>query len=246
MQTLVVIPSRIGSTRLPRKPLVDLAGKPMIQRVYETAIGCRSVSKVVVATDSQEIAQVIQNINGHVEFTSPHHETGSDRVAEVAARYPNMDVIVNLQGDEPFIQAHMLEQLVEPFARGENISMSTLAYPLDFQKDYASPHIVKVLLDCHDDALYFSRAPIPFFRTQIQDCPVMHHMGLYAFKREFLLQYTKLPKTKLEIAESLEQLRALENGYKIRVCKTEHSTLEINTPEELALAQEMAKTFFTK
>ncbi|MES2206322.1 MAG: 3-deoxy-manno-octulosonate cytidylyltransferase [Pseudomonadota bacterium] len=236
MNILCVIPSRIGSTRLPRKPLLPIQGKPMVQWVYERASQCSLLTKVVVATDNEEIASVIQAINGEVIMTPSDLATGSDRVAAVAKQFPEMDVIINLQGDEPFIQSRMLEQLVAPYINHERPDMTTLAYPLDREKHYTSPNAVKVICDLNGYALYFSRSPIPYFR-QAQEAPVYHHMGLYAFRRDFLMTYTQLPQTPLEKAESLEQLRALEHGYRIRVCLTESKTLEINTPEEYEQAQ---------
>jgi 3-deoxy-manno-octulosonate cytidylyltransferase (CMP-KDO synthetase) len=236
MKILCVIPSRIGSTRLPRKPLLLIQGKPMIQWVYESASRCSVITQVVVATDSDEIANVVKGCGGKVEMTDPALPTGSDRAAAVAAKYPEMDVVINLQGDEPFIKPHMLEQLVMPYLQGESPDMTTLAYPLNMQTKYYEPGSVKVITDLKGNAIYFSRAPIPYFRTQ-EKVPVYNHMGLYAFRRDFLLHYTTLTQTPLEKAEALEQLRAIEHGYKIRVCLTEEQTLEINTPEELEMAQ---------
>jgi 3-deoxy-manno-octulosonate cytidylyltransferase (CMP-KDO synthetase) len=237
MKILCVIPSRIASTRLLRKPLLEIQGKPMIQWVYENASRCQVLTKVIVATDSDEIADVITKCGGEVQMTDPHLQTGSDRAATVAELYPEMDVVINLQGDEPFIKPRMLEQLVAPYLAGETPEMTTLAYPLDMKTKYHEPGAVKVITDLHHNALYFSRAPIPYFRTDAK-VPVYHHMGLYAFRRDFLLLYKTLAQTPLEKAESLEQLRVLENGYKIRVCLTEERTLEINTPEEFEEAQD--------
>ena len=238
LKVLCVIPSRMGSTRLARKPLALIQGKPMIQRVYERAITCSLISKVIVATDSEEIAAIIKNCGGHAVMTNPALLTGSDRVAEVAKQYEEMEVIINLQGDEPFIKASMLEALLTPYLNGENPELSTLAYPLDMNTAYQSSDAVKVITDLKGNALYFSRSPIPYLRNQSPiPLPVYHHMGVYAFKREALLKFTKLAQTPLEISESLEQLRALENGWKIRVCPIKEKTLEINTPEELARAQ---------
>lgn len=236
MKILCVIPSRIGSTRLPRKPLLEIQGKPMIQWVYENASRCKALTKVIVATDSDEIANIIKKFGGNVEMTDPTLETGSDRVATVAEKYPDMDVVINLQGDEPFIKPHMLEQLVAPYLAGEKPEMTTLAYPLDMKSKYTDPGAVKVITDLHHNAIYFSRSPIPYFRTQTE-APVYHHMGLYAFRRDFLMHYKTLAQTPLEKAERLEQLRVIENGFKIRVCLTEEKTLEINTPEEFEQAQ---------
>lgn len=237
MKILCVIPSRIGSTRIARKPLLPIQGKPMIQWTYENAVRCQVLTQVIVATDSEEIANVITKLGGAVILTDPNLPTGTDRAAVVAEHYPEMDVIINLQGDEPFIKPKMLEQLVAPYLAGETPAMTTLAYPLDMKTKYTHPGAVKIITDLQGNALYFSRSPIPYFRTSAK-APVYHHIGLYAFRRDFLLLYRTLPQTPLEKAESLEQLRALEHGYKIRVCLTEEKTLEINTPEEYLQAQE--------
>ncbi len=236
MKILCVIPSRIASTRLPRKPLLKIQGKPMVQWTYENASRCSALTKIVVATDSEEIAAVIQSCGGEFMMTDPNIQTGSDRTAAVAAQFPEMDVIINLQGDEPFIKPKMLEQLVEPYLRGELPDMTTLAYPISSPDEFTDPGAVKVITDLNHNAIYFSRSPIPYFRVDTE-APVYHHIGLYAFKRDFLLKYTTLTQTPLEKTEALEQLRAIEHGYKIRVCLTEERTLEINTPEELELAQ---------
>ncbi len=235
MKILCVIPSRIRSTRLPRKPLLPIQGKPMIQWVYENARRCSLLTDVIVATDSDEIAQVVRGISGKVLMTDPELPTGSERVAAVAEQYPDMDVVINLQGDEPFIKPRMLEQLVAPYLAAEMPEMTTLAYPLEKDK-YHEPGAVKVITDLQSNAIYFSRAPIPYFRIE-GPAPVYHHMGLYAFRRDFLMLYKSLPQTPLEQAELLEQLRVLEHGYKIRVCLTEEKTMEINTPEEYEAAQ---------
>lgn len=235
MKILCVIPSRIQSTRLPRKPLLPIQGKPMIQWVYENAARCDLLTDLIVATDDHEIAATIKQIGGNVAMTDPAIPTGSERVAAVALDHPEMDVVINLQGDEPFIKPNMLKQLVAPYLAGESPEMTTLAYPFDREK-YHSPGAVKVITDLNGNALYFSRAPIPYFRTE-GTAPVYNHMGLYAFRRDFLMTYQTLPQTPLEKIESLEQLRVLEHGYKIRVCLTQEKTLEINTQEEYEQAQ---------
>lgn len=237
MKILCIIPSRINSTRLPRKPLLPIQGIPMIQRVYENAKRCDVLTDVIVATDSEEIADVITKVGGKIHMTDPNIQTGSERAAAVAEHYPEMDVIINLQGDEPFIKPSMLQTLVEPFLNGESPEMTTLAYPLDMEHKYKEPGSVKVITDLNHNALYFSRAPIPYFRTPVAHVPVYNHIGLYAFRRDFLMLYRSLPQTPLDKAESLEQLRVLEHGYKIRVCLTTEKTLEINTLEEYELAQ---------
>ncbi len=242
MRILCVIPSRISSTRVPRKPMLPIQGKPMVQWVYENASRCNAITDVVVATDSEEIASVIQGVGGKAIMTDPAIPTGSDRVAAVAEQYPDADVVINLQGDEPFIKPRMLEQLVSPYLQGEMPEMTTLARPLDMHKNFTLPGVVKVITDIHGNALYFSRSPIPYFRTDERNAPVYHHIGLYAFRRDFLMTYKTLKQTPLEKIELLEQLRVIEHGYKIRVCHTEEATLEINTPEEYEQAQQFIYT----
>jgi 3-deoxy-manno-octulosonate cytidylyltransferase (CMP-KDO synthetase) len=236
MNILCVIPCRLQSTRLARKALLPIQGKPMIQWTYENASRCQNLTELVVATDSDEIGDIITRIGGRVMMTDPNIPNGSERAAEVAKQYKNMDVVINLQGDEPFIKPHMLTELISPYLAGEKPEMTTLAYPLSADR-YKDPGAVKVITDLHGNAIYFSRAPIPFYRTQTS-APVYNHMGLYAFRRDFLLHYQTLPATPLEKVESLEQLRVLEHGFKIRVCHTKEKTLEINTPEEYEMAQE--------
>jgi len=235
MKILCVIPSRLNSTRLPRKALLPIQGKPMIQWTYENAARCSVLTDVIVATDSELIAEIVKTAGGKVAMTHPDLPTGSERVAAVVEDYPDVDIVVNLQGDEPFVHPHMLEELVAPYLNGESPEMTTLAYPLAEDK-YHSPGSVKVITDLKSNAIYFSRSPIPYYRTS-QIAPVYNHMGVYAFTRDFLLHYKSLSPSPLELTESLEQLRALEHGYKIRVCITQKQTLEINTPEEYALAQ---------
>jgi 3-deoxy-manno-octulosonate cytidylyltransferase (CMP-KDO synthetase) len=243
MKIVCIIPSRMGSTRLARKPLSLIQGKPMIEWVYTAALRCPVFNEVAVATDSTQIVDLVHALGGKAYLTDPELPTGSDRVAFVAGEYyPDADVILNLQGDEPFIQPAMLEALVAPYLAGEKPDMTTLAFPLTSEADYLSPDKVKVITDKQGYALYFSRAPIPYFRSKKIEVPVYHHMGLYAFRRDFLMRYTTLPQTPLEQAEMLEQLRAVEHGYKIKVCLTQGKTMEINTPEELALAQHFKPT----
>lgn len=244
MNILCVIPSRIHSTRLPRKALLPIQGKPMVQWTYENAARCNLLTDVIVATDSLEIADIIHRVGGKVAMTDPNLPTGSERVAAVAESYPQMDVIINLQGDEPFIKPHMLEQLIRPFESSKTTQMTTLAHSLE-REQYHLPGNVKVITDLNGDAIYFSRSPIPYYQLD-QHAPVYHHKGLYAFRRDFLMLYKTLPQTPLEKTECLEQLRVIEHGYKIHVCLTEDKTLEINTPEEYEQAQHFVYVDSTK
>jgi 3-deoxy-manno-octulosonate cytidylyltransferase (CMP-KDO synthetase) len=237
MNILAVIPARYAAQRFPGKPLVLLDHRPMVQWVYEAAQSCSVFAKVVVATDDERIADCVKGFGGTVVMTSASHPSGTDRVAEVADYYPDMDVVVNVQGDQPFVSAKMLEQLVSPYLAGEFPDMTTLACPLDLSNGYLDPNTVNVICDRNHNALYFSRAPIPYFRNSLP-APVFHHLGLYAFSRSFLMQYAQLEPTPLEACEGLEQLRVLEHGFTIRVCQTETPVLEINTPEDLIQAKQ--------
>lgn len=235
---ICIIPSRLQSTRLPQKPLASIQGRPMIEWTYQAAARSGLFDTVAVATDDEKIAELIRQLGGIAHLTPGDLSTGSDRVAYTVEHfYRDADVVVNLQGDEPFVKTAMLSSLIAPYLSGENPCMSTLAFPLE-EANHANPDKVKVLIDKQGYALYFSRAPIPYQRVKSkQALPVYHHMGLYAFRADFLKVYTMLPKTVLEETESLEQLRVLEHGYRIKVCLTTERSLEINTPEELALAQ---------
>jgi 3-deoxy-manno-octulosonate cytidylyltransferase (CMP-KDO synthetase) len=236
MKILAVIPARYNSQRFPGKPLVQIGDRPMVQRVYEAAKRCPAFSRVVVATDSDLIADCVQEFGGEVEMTRSDHATGTDRVAEVAARYPEMAAIANVQGDQPFVTPEMLMQLITPYLEGQLPDMTTLACPLDLSIGHADPNVVKVLCDRHGRALYFSRSAIPYFRN-VGTAPVFHHLGLYAFSRDFLSQYSQLTPTPFEHCEALEQLRVLEHGYHIQVCLTETAVPEVNTPEDLVVAE---------
>lgn len=241
MKILAIIPARYHSQRFPGKPLAMIDDRPMIRWVYEATKSCTAFTDVIVATDSQLIADSVLGFGGKVEMTRGDHATGTDRVAEVTEKYPEMDVIANVQGDQPFVTAEMLRQLVEPYCQGQSPEMTTLACPLDQETGYLDPNTVKVLCNVHGNALYFSRAAIPYFRN-LGDAPVFQHLGLYAFRRDFLAEYAQLAATPLENCEGLEQLRVLEHGYTIKVCQTSKAVIEINTPDDLL----KAKSFILK
>ena len=238
MTILAVVPVRMAAVRFPGKPLAQLDARPIVEWVYRAAQACESFDEVVVATDSEEIVACVRGFGGAVELTRDDHETGSDRVAEVAERHPEADVVVNVQGDQPFATAAMLEALVAPYVAGERPDMTTLACPLGSGHDIADPNVVKVVHGVGGDALYFSRSPIPHVRDGAP-APALHHIGLYAFTRETLMRFRDLKPTPLERLERLEQLRALEHGVRIRVCMTDRNVLEINTPEDLEQAQRL-------
>jgi 3-deoxy-manno-octulosonate cytidylyltransferase (CMP-KDO synthetase) len=240
MKILAVIPARYNSQRFPGKVLAQIGDRPMVQWVYEAAKSCADFSKVIVATDNQTVADCVRQFGGEVEMTSSEHTTGSDRVAEVAQRYPEMAAVANVQGDQPFVTPEILSQLVSPYLRGESPEMTTIACPLDLDKDYKDPNTVKVLCDQNNRAIYFSRASIPYFRNPVK-VPVFHHLGLYAFRQDFLNTYTQLEPTPIELSEGLEQLRVIEHGFAIQVCPIKETLLEVNTSDELLNARRLVK-----
>src|SRR3984893_10271133 len=217
-KVVVVIPARYGSSRLPGKPLVSLGGKPMIQRVYERAKRAQLADGVIVATDDDRIVKAVQGFGGEARMTRPDHRTGTERVAEVAA-HESGDVFVNVQGDEPLLDPAAVDTAVGALLSDEGTSVSTVATPIKLAADIMDPNVCKVVLDFDENALYFSRAPVPWVRDTAAKVQVRHlkHLGLYVFEREALLEYPTLPGGELERIEQLEQLRWMENGWKIRV-----------------------------
>lgn len=227
-----VIPARFGSMRLPGKPLADIAGKPMIQRVYERVTNAKKPEVFIVATDDQRVYDAVQSFGGTVVMTDANHPTGTDRLAEVAQQYTDLDVIINVQGDEPMIDANLIDQLAELFESDDVLQMATVATPL-LEEEYDEPSAVKVILNKRNDAMYFSRSLIPYPRHDFVNTP-LKHIGIYAYRRQFLLDYAKMEPTAAEQTESLEQLRALENGFAIRVITTDKRFVGVDTPEDLA------------
>ena len=250
MKITAVIPARYASTRFEGKALADIVGKPMVQHVYERTARAGLVSEVLVATDDERIASAVRAFGGRVEMTSRDHETGTDRLAEVAARLDS-DIIVNVQGDEPLIEPAMIDEAIEPLAKDPGIPMGTLKSRIKYLHDFLSPNVVKVVTDWEDYALYFSRSPLPNFRDKWNDLKdeafasgkllCYKHVGLYVYRREFLLQYAQMSPTYLEMAEKLEQLRVLENGYRIKVVPTEYESIGVDTPCDLDKVLEKLK-----
>lgn len=238
MKVLCVIPARYSSTRLPGKPLADIAGKPMIQHVYERASKATRPEMVLVATDHQLVYDAVAAFGGKVMLTSPEHPTGTDRLAEVAQAYPDIDIIVNVQGDEPLIEPQIIDDLAGAFDNDDNLSMATLMTLMD-ESEYNNSSAVKVVTDLNGYAMYFSRSLIPFPRVKSEGFEVYKHIGIYAYRRDFLLKYAKLQPTPLEVSESLEQLRALEHGYRIKVLKTDFKSIGVDTPEDLELINKL-------
>ena len=233
MKVLCVIPARYASTRLPGKPLSMIAGKPMIQHVYERACQAQLPDEVVVATDNELVEKAVLDFGGKAVMTSPDHPSGTDRLAEVALMYPDVDVIVNVQGDEPMIPPEVIDRLAEAFNSDADLNMATMKVVMD-EEDYENPAAVKVVTDQQGYALYFSRSLMPYPRNKPEGFKVFKHVGIYAYRRNFLLKYAALAPTPLEKAESLEQLRALENGYKIKVLESDFQGIGVDTPEDLA------------
>ena len=231
-QVVAVIPARYDAARLPGKPLADIAGKPMIEHVYRRAAAARGVDAVVVATDDMRIEAAVKKFGGIVVITRPTHRTGTDRIAEVAANL-SCDIVLNVQGDEPLLEPATLEAIIEPLMADPMLEMSTACVPISDRADYDNPNVVKVVKDQRGYALYFSRAPIPNRRTPHLEPPIYKHLGLYGFRRNFLLKFATLPQTPLEKAESLEQLRALEHGYHIHTVETQYDSIGVDTPEDL-------------
>ncbi|WP_167615608.1 3-deoxy-manno-octulosonate cytidylyltransferase [Maribellus sediminis] len=239
-----IIPARYQSTRFPGKPLAMIKNKPMIQWVYENA--SKALGQVWVATDDERIFEAVRAFGGNVVETLPTHQSGTDRCAEAArivAKDTDFDVVVNIQGDEPFIKPEQIEVLKSCF-QDETVDVATLVKKIETEEELFNPNRPKVVMDAKRNALYFSRSPIPFMRgEQEANWHVKHsfwaHIGLYAFRAEVLQQLTKLEQTPLELAESLEQLRWLENGYKIKTAETSFRTIGIDTPEDLEAALQL-------
>jgi len=239
-QLVIVIPARYGSTRLPAKPLVPLAGKPMIQRVYERAKLAKSAGRVIVATDDERILKAVQDFGGEARMTRTDHRTGTERIAEVAAHVQG-EVFVNVQGDEPLLDPAAVDAAVVALLEEPAAAISTVAVPIRTPADIMDPNVVKTVLDFDDNALYFSRAPIPWVRDSAHKIHARHlkHLGLYVFQRDALLEYPTLPQGELERLEQLEQLRWLENGWKIRVAEVEHDAVSVDVPEDVARAERL-------
>jgi 3-deoxy-manno-octulosonate cytidylyltransferase (CMP-KDO synthetase) len=231
---VAVIPARYASTRLPGKPLADIDGRPMIEHVYRRAAQASGVDAVVVATDDRRVADAVERFGGLARMTSTDHKTGMDRIAEVAAEL-RAEIIVNVQGDEPLVEPSAITAMVDALLSDPALEMSTLSTPIRREDDYLSPHVVKVVVDATGDALYFSRAPVPYHRDGPPEGGhyAYKHLGLYAYRRDFLLRLAALPQTTLERAEALEQLRALEHGFRIRAVETEYDSVGVDTPEDL-------------
>ena len=244
MKFLCVIPARFASTRLPGKPLADIVGKPMIQRVYERALQAKRPDQVLVATDDDRVMAAIEGCGGKAMMTRADHPTGTDRLAEVAAAYPDIDVIINVQGDEPLIEPDVIDDLAAAFDEDPELKMATVMTPIG-EEEKNNPNNVKVVTDKKGYALYFSRSLLPYPRVET-GIETFKHIGIYAYKRDFVMEYAKMEPTMLEKTESLEQLRVLENGYRIRVIRTESKFVGVDTAEDLEKVNEIYRQLENK
>lgn len=243
MKIVGIIPARYASTRFPGKPLADINGKPMIQRVYEQASKCKELSRVIVATDDVRIESAVRKFNGNAVLTSDKHESGTDRCYEALSKVQEkFDVVINIQGDEPFIRPEQISKIAGCF-KDKNVSLATLVMQGGSDHEFKDPNSVKVIVNKKKEALYFSRAAIPFYRDKDNREPLAfyRHIGIYGYRTDVLAQITKLERSPLEIAESLEQLRWLENGYRIHVEFTDIEPVSIDTPEDLKKALQKIK-----
>jgi 3-deoxy-manno-octulosonate cytidylyltransferase (CMP-KDO synthetase) len=241
MNAVAIIPARWASTRFPGKPLVPISGKPLIQHVWERCLKAKTLSRIIVATDDMRIAEVAFEFGAEVSLTSPRHPSGTDRVAEVAAKLQGSPHIINVQGDEPTLEPRLIDQLVQTLRRDPKLKMVTAASPFETKTDALNPNNVKVVTALDGRALYFSRSLIPFDRDDSQPSTrgfqPLWHIGIYAYRRDFVMQFVRWRPTPLERAEKLEQLRALEHGASIRVVQTRHRALGVDAPEDVPRAE---------
>jgi len=235
MNSIAIIPSRYSSTRLEGKPLIDIAGKPLIQWVYESAQKAQLIDRVIVATDDRRILETVSHFGGRAELTSTHHVSGTDRIAEVAGNLC-CDIIVNLQGDEPLMEPQLIDEVVKLVMDNPGIYMASARSPIEKIEDMMNPNVVKVVSDSDGYALYFSRSPIPYCSTRVEGRHTtigFKHIGLYVYKKEFLMKFVTLDPSPLEKIEGLEQLRALENGYRIKLIYTEYDSIGVDVLEDV-------------
>jgi 3-deoxy-manno-octulosonate cytidylyltransferase (CMP-KDO synthetase) len=231
-KTVGIIPARWGSTRFPGKPLHSIAGKPLLRQVWEQCIRANALDSVIIATDDMRIAEAAFTWGAEVSLTSPHHSSGTDRIANVAAKLRGVSHVINIQGDEPLIDPKLINQLARAMRRDPKIEMITAAHPFEDPADAQSPHQVKVVLDRRQHALYFSRSAIPFLRDSTAAVKYLRHQGIYGYRRDLLLRFVRWQPAALEKAEALEQLRALENGVNIHVVVTQSGSPGVDTPDD--------------
>lgn len=241
MKSVVVIPARLKSSRLPNKMLLDIHGKTVIQRVYERVIKSKKIAKVYIATDSKKIMKVVKSFGGKAILTSSKHKSGTDRIAE-AVQNIKADLIINVQGDEPLISPNLIDSLVSLFEKDNKVYFASAMHTIKSLADLNNPNVVKVVTDKNSNAIYFSRSAIPFNRDEkINLKNYFQHIGIYAYKKDFLEKYSNISETFLEKSEKLEQLRAIENGFKIRMIKTDYHSVGIDTIEDLIKVRKILK-----
>lgn len=238
MSTAIIIPARYASTRLPGKPLIEIGGKPIIHWVYEKASASTLANKVIVATDDKRIFDAVKSFGGDVAMTREDHQSGSDRIFEVLEQHPEIKIAVNVQGDEPLVTPESIDESIKALLEDETADISTLIRKIENEEEIQNPNVVKVVFDNSGNALYFSRSPIPYHRNTGK-ADNYGHIGLYAYRREALEKITKLPQSSLELAESLEQLRALQNGMKIKTIAVDYTPVGIDTPEDVEKFKEI-------
>lgn len=239
-QVLGVIPARWGSTRFPGKPLHPIAGRPLVQHVWDQCAKCSNLALVTVATDDERIAEAVRGFGGHVTMTRDDHPSGTDRAAEVAEAFPEASHVINIQGDEPLIDPDLIDRLAADLVAQPGLPMITAANPME-PDDPAidDPNVVKVTIDANGNALYFSRSPIPHPRNRPEGLKFFRHKGIYGFRRDFLFDFVGWPPSLLEQTEGLEQLRALENGGRIRVVLTHDDSPGVDTPEQASILHQL-------
>lgn len=231
MKIIGVIPARYQSTRFAGKVLAEINGKPMIQHVYEQTKKCKWLKDVIIACDDPRVQQVADNFGATTVMTDPDHVSGSDRIVEAIKSVP-CDMVINVQGDEPLIQASVINQLVDVMVHDDSLVMGTVIKAIQDKTDLDDPNVVKVVVNQRQEAMYFSRARIPYERNH-EGLVYCKHLGIYAYTRDFLLEYSNMPKSKIELTESLEQLRVLDAGYKIKTVTTDIETIGVDTPADL-------------
>jgi 3-deoxy-manno-octulosonate cytidylyltransferase (CMP-KDO synthetase) len=237
-----IIPARWASTRFPGKPLHPIANKALLRHVWERCRRAKKLDEVIIATDDMRIAKAAFDWGAAVAMTSPKHQSGTDRIAEVVRKARQFDLIINIQGDEPLLEPALLDRFVDELRSNRKIDIVTAAHPFESAAEASSPHQVKVIVDLHGNALYFSRYAIPFPRNRSLPIKYLRHQGIYGFRRQALLDFVRWKPTPLERAESLEQLRALENGVKVHVLVTKHGSPGVDTPADAkALEQKLAR-----
>lgn len=244
-----IIPARFASTRLMGKPLADIGGKPMIQHTWQSAKKSKLLDKVVIAVDDEKLFKVAKDFGAEVYMTPQNVASGSDRIAIVTEQLEDAAIVVNIQGDEPFIKGKMIDEAIEPLLFDRKVSVSTLAKRISSVEEMKSPSVVKVVFDYNNFAMYFSRSPIPFVREartnlqRVENAEIYKHIGLYVYRKEALMKFTSLKQTDLEQIEKLEQLRFLEHGFKMKIVVTENDSLSVDTPKDLEIARRYYERF---